>query len=558
MSRMRMPAVSRNVLRNTTACPVDISRQFTNLAGPTGPGDPAFTREGYLSYSFLSKFANPSPENAAAREERAYEKLLAQDAKNVDTRHRLLGQPAMLRNLSTYEISRSVRALIKRVLGEFTYDVFRASDFSNGSSTSRTRRNAAAIEKFDGKGDVTLRCYPYFQALLALSPHWKRRVEEAEYEAFWLGAPSPIRIVEGNVCFTVPKDNDIDRACSKEPDINMYFQKAVGNHIRSRLLKFGIDLNDQNRNKYLAREGSITNELATLDLSSASDSVTWALCSELLPSDWFDVVDDLRSPRGYINGQWHEWELMSTMGNGFTFELESLIFWAVSKVAVAHYAPHGVVSVYGDDIIVPSAAAPMVVEFLEYYGFTVNTDKSFVDGPFRESCGGHYYNGLDVTPFYCRAPLDSLMRVIWFLNQLRKWANVGGICDPLYGPIYWSVWEQIPSKYRDLLRGGRDLDSITELVTPHVDGHNLHIDSRVVRYDGSTAYTAWCNGVLRRKTPSEMLLRRVDSSGRLCIEPVITSGSMRQSATVSLRRIRDDRYAWNPAKVVPVFLEEIG
>lgn len=554
MSRLRMPAISRNVLRNTTACHVGIHQQFADRMEPTGPTDPSFTREGYLTYSFLSKFADPSEENAMAREEKAYEKLLSQEKVNAETRHRLDGSPAMIAGTSTYEISRSIRALISRVLGNFSYDIFRTSDFSNGASTSRTRLNAAGVQKFDGKGDVTIRCLPYFNALLTLSPHWKQRVDEAQEE---LGV-NPIRVVEGNVCFTVPKDNDIDRACSKEPDINMYFQKAVGNHIRSRLLKFGIDLNDQSRNKYLAQLGSRDNSLATLDLSSASDSVTWALCQELIPYDWFHIMDDLRSPRGFINGSWHEWELMSTMGNGYTFELESLIFWALSKVVTNHYAHSGVVSVYGDDIIVPSAAAPLVIQYLEYYGFRTNKDKSFIDGPFRESCGGHYYNGTDVTPFYCRSPIDSLPRVIWFLNQLRKWSNIGGICDPMYEPVYWSVHDVIPAKFQTLLVGGRDLDSITELVTPHTGGSYLHIDTREVRYEGTTAYTAWCNGALKRETPSEHSLHYVDEQGRLTVSPITTSVSYRQKQTWSIRGIREDRYAWNPVRVVPVFLREVG
>jgi hypothetical protein len=60
------------------------------------------------------------------------------------------------------------------------------------------------------------------------------------------------------------------------------------------------------------------------------------------------------------------------------------------------------VSVYGDDIIVPTEMSASVMEDLESFGLRVNQNKSYNTGLFRESCGGDFYAGVCVTPVYVR------------------------------------------------------------------------------------------------------------------------------------------------------------
>ncbi|UJQ85216.1 MAG: putative replicase protein [Perrunavirus faecivivens] len=537
------PSISRNLLRNTTYNEQDILHDLSLVARATSAHDPNLNREGYLTASFLSKFANPSPESRQVRSDRAVLKLLETEERNKRTIERLR-QTGNISGVNTDRLLFTASRFIADVLGECDLDsIFRTSDFSNGASTSRKRRDAAAIEKFDGKGDVTLKCLPYLNAMLRLSPCWRRSVTE---QTFRLGR-DPIRIVEGNAVFTVPKNDDIDRAAAKEPDINMFFQKAVGNHIRSRLKLVRIDLNDQGRNKELARLGSIDGSLATLDLSSASDSVTWKLVEELLPYPWFKLLTDLRSERGFIDGVWHEWATMSTMGNGFTFELESLIFWALAKSAAYFFGTPGIISVYGDDIIVPVKLAKPLMSLLGYCGFIVNPDKSFWTGGFRESCGGHYLYGQDITPFYCKTPLVGPRRLIWFLNQLRKWSGATGICDPRYEELYFKVHSKLGS-LTDVLKGGRDLGSDTELVTPHQSGKFIHEDTRMVRTKDNRGLTYWLKKAEVR-----------DGSGESHLSLALTvSERMKQTGKVSLRNIPRERYDWHPSADVPVFLREIG
>lgn len=55
---------------------------------------------------------------------------------------------------------------------------------------------------------------------------------------------------------------------------------------------------------------------------------------------------------------------------------------------------------FGDDIIVPSYAVAELLAILDRLGFTVNTDKSFWEGSFREACGIEAWHGHDISP--CR------------------------------------------------------------------------------------------------------------------------------------------------------------
>ncbi|DAD52479.1 RNA-directed RNA polymerase [ssRNA phage SRR5467090_3] len=203
----------------------------------------------------------------------------------------------------------------------------------------------------------------------------------------------------------VPKNAKTDRAIMVEPWLNSIVQLAVGDYMARRLKAFGVDLTDQERNKSLAREGSLTGALATLDLSSASDSISTGLVEHLLPPDWFDFL--LRFRTGVVvesDGSVTRLQKFSSMGNGFTFPLESLVFWALTRACCNR---RETVSVYGDDIICPTHRVDKVLSVLTATGFLVNQEKSFWTGPFRESCGGDYLSGIDVRPCFIKGPLTG-------------------------------------------------------------------------------------------------------------------------------------------------------
>ena len=245
-------------------------------------------------------------------------------------------------------------------------------------------------------------------------------------------------LVRGEGFGTVSKNYDTDRTIGKQPVVNLYFQLGAGRYMRQALKeRASIDLNyghlDHCR---LAMEGSVSNRIATIDLRNASNSLSLELVRLLLDEEWFDLLDILRSKYARIDGKWQKLEMFSAMGNGFTFELQTLIFWAVCRAC-------GVVSpkVYGDDIIVPTEFASTVISVLAFLGFEVNPAKTFVDGPFRESCGGNFFNGVDVTPI--RFTEEPSTPLDWFTihNQIHR-------LGPRCAPAKRLALNQIPTELR--------------------------------------------------------------------------------------------------------------
>ncbi len=249
---------------------------------------------------------------------------------------------------------------------------------------------------------------------------------ESEY------ATRDITYVRGNRFTTVAKDAVKKRGICVEPSINVFFQLAIGEIISKRMRKtLGWDKSIcQDQHKILARIGSLTGAIATIDLSNASDTVCSNLVKLLLPSDWYDLVDRLRSSHTFIKGKWVRLEKFSSMGNGFTFELETLLFFTLVRVLQAlepmtedPYTPGVTTSVFGDDIIVPSSVAPSTLAALSFFGFTPNKDKTFIDGRFRESCGGDYFAGHDVRPHFQKEVCEEPHHIIALANGVRRFGR---------------------------------------------------------------------------------------------------------------------------------------
>jgi len=249
--------------------------------------------------------------------------------------------------------------------------------------------------------------------------------ERQRYESF--GSPS---IVSGSRCSFVPKTARTSRMICVEPLLNSYYQLGLATILEDRMREFfGINLSTQPLvNHRLARKGSIDGSLATIDLSSASDSISVGLCEWILP-DWvFTTLLDLRSRTTEIDGKKHALYMISTMGNGFTFPLQTIIFSSVLKACTNVFCVGGdrTWSCFGDDIICPTRVYGRVCYYLEKLGFIINADKSFAKGPFRESCGADWFYGQPVRPVHIRkldAPPDYLVAI----NQLNEWSAYTGI-----------------------------------------------------------------------------------------------------------------------------------
>lgn len=329
--------------------------------------------------------------------------------------------------------------------------------FGPGATISLKKEKTNLVSKMSTVPEVTPELYEYSLSLLEKTcPHYliavglATRLEEGIN--IW-GRPN---VAIGNSFSTVPKDWRTDRPICIEPGINMLIQKAYGTAIRSKLKKFGLDLDKTpERHESLACEGSILDNLSTIDLSAASDTISYEFVRFILPDNWFDALKQARSARTVLPDNSVIWnEKFSSMGNGFTFELESLLFYCILLAVRKHVGSRSdVISTFGDDIICSKSLATTVVEVLTFAGFIINTEKSFIAGNFKESCGADFLGGKNVRPIYFKGLSNKLPieRLYYFLNRIRKMAfnlNFGIGCDSLFFDIWKSVLRRIPKNFR--------------------------------------------------------------------------------------------------------------
>lgn len=283
------------------------------------------------------------------------------------------------------------RKICSRVLGNIPENL--DGRFGPGATADTPAERAHLLGKISQSPATTA-------AAQALVPLWQNSAWERGLVAD--GARYRIDVLPGNTFFCVNKDATTKRGACKEPSLNVWFQLSIGREMRDRLRRgANIDLaSGQDLHAELSRKASLDGEDATIDLKSASDTNARVLPKLVLPETWFDLLDTLRSPKTYIDGRWVYLEKFSSMGNGFTFELETLIFYALAKAAIEvfHEDQTARVSVYGDDIIVPTRYSRTVLDTLAFFGFTPNDRKTFTTGHFRESCGGDYFAGVNCSP----------------------------------------------------------------------------------------------------------------------------------------------------------------
>lgn len=374
------------------------------------------------------------------------------------TNARLLASRRVFRRDEVPSIFLIAARKIASILGDVPDIPSLPLEFGKGASFS-VKRNTTAYDHITGALDVTPCAVEAAVSLLSSTPGWlslhgidpcdTSRIREC------------LTVIPGSRLSFVPKNAKTDRPINIEPGLNKVLQKGFGSVIRRRLKRIGLNLNRlPERHVRLACKGSIDGSIATVDLSNASDTISVEIVKELMPPLWYDALETLRCSQYQIEDKWYNFHKFSAMGNGYTFELESLIFYSLAY-ATCEYLGLSTesVSAYGDDIIIPNDAYGLLNKILLHCGFSINTTKSYNTGSFRESCGGDFYDGVSCRGFYVKDSLD-LRTIVRFRNYLHR----SGF--RFYVPKTWRLLRRLTKVFEPLITGpddGTDDHIITDI-----------------------------------------------------------------------------------------------
>lgn len=358
-----------------------------------------------LAVCFLKKNSQLSSEQ---RKERTRDLFLENELKCRETNHRLLQSDLMnpwCEHLSLFQSK--IASILGSVPLQFEFG------FGPGVSVGCKGDDTQAYTKYRVPEPSVTSAASSFARLYLKGTLWETYLKRD------FDQKVKFNIVDTAEIAFVPKNFKFDRIIAIEPLLNTYFQKGIGNHIRKRLKKFGVDLRSQSFNQEGAYRAQ-ADSLATVDFSSASDNIAYQVVLQNLPIDWAHILDTFRTPCVKIDGTLTVLEKFSSMGNGYTFELESMLFFAAAHAVVKKGTGRlDDILVYGDDVILPKDDYPAFVEFTQYLGFSVSSEKSFIDGSFFESCGVDIYDGCNIRPFYLK-------------NELTNWNDIFNCHNSLF------------------------------------------------------------------------------------------------------------------------------
>jgi len=332
------------------------------------------------------------------------------------------------------------------------------------------------------------------------------------------GSELPVRVI------SVPKTQKTPRIIAIEPTAMQYAQQAVleplvayieGDSLLSQLIGFS----DQLPNQQLAESGSRSGNLATLDLSEASDRVSNQLVRTMLRNfpHLHEAIDACRSRRADVPGHGIvRLAKFASMGSALCFPIEAMVFLTLtflgieqelntrfsSRSALKQYT--GQVRIYGDDIICPVDSVYSVVSSLEHFGARVGAAKSFWIGRFRESCGKEYYDGHDVSIVkvrrlfpYTRKDVPEVISLVELRNQLYLagyWSTVRWLDDVIQEILKYFPYVHQSSpvlgriSYLGLYDQGRWCE---HLHSPLVKGYVVSSRLPVDKLDGCGALLKW-------------------------------------------------------------------
>jgi hypothetical protein len=234
----------------------------------------------------------------------------------------------------------------------------------------------------------------------------------------------------------VPKTFSKARGICIEQLETQYLQQGIKNALyyrleRHPLTKGRVNFTDQSINGRLALYASSNRKLATIDMSAASDRISRKLVKYLfsgnepmlnallaLSTETIELPDTISFITDFPCAKF------APMGSALCFPVMALVHFALIKAILVLSTTSrdnlSHVYVYGDDIIVPTECVQAVYDWLPMFGMKLNTSKSFHRSLFRESCGVHAYNGVDITPVRFKSVVKDPPRYNELISALKN------------------------------------------------------------------------------------------------------------------------------------------
>lgn len=366
-------------------------------------------------------------------------------SKFMETQVHLCNHMWKTRSFRAHLVLQEARKIVKRILTGF--DPEQAEELCR-FSTRATKGNPARDSYLDHKLADPITGSPehikWFKCHLRSEGYLRSVIEQC----------SPTGEPIFDVCTSldlvdVPKSYKSYRLISPNTLIGSYYTYGLGSVMVAALRQEGLDIRKlQSRHRKLAKIASQDRRLVTADMSSASESFLWSLIAALVPRKWLRALNRGRIRSYSKDGSTYHYASFMAMGIGFTFPLQTLLFYAICQACCALSNVKGTISVYGDDLIYPRRAHKFISTILTDLGMKLNFDKTFVESNFRESCGGDYHHGVDVRPF---SPEGSSRRLGRSKYEAWLYQLINGLSER------WSP-EELPGTYQflreEIIRSG--------------------------------------------------------------------------------------------------------
>lgn len=346
-----------------------------------------------------------------------------------------------------------IRRIINEILGRVPSHV--DGRFGPGSTFMLSGGNSSILGKMQHKPECTPLAKKYVERQMSQRQYHSFAYEYHNTKSFYpfcgplirnfLSGRSYTTTVPGDRFCIVEKDIFKPRAMCPQPTGNMLIQLGLADILERRFFRYtGNKLSTTDEiHKSVVQHGS--DLYGTIDLSDASDSISLALIEDLFPSDWYVLIRSLTCRTTRVDGKWYPNSKAFAQGCGITFIIETILFYAIAYAVVSGVSAQTkirpLVSVYGDDILVPIHYVPDVIKGLEFFGFVVNKKKSFgTDSVFKESCGMDTFSGVAVRPVFFKDFSLDYLSVNKLTNAVLQLVRlVSHPDDPRFSKAYYRL-----------------------------------------------------------------------------------------------------------------------